>query len=61
MSKFTFTKSQTIDEFAEYLGVVRLTVSREIERGNLKAVKVGRSVRITPANAEAYLQKDEVA
>jgi excisionase family DNA binding protein len=56
----TFKKSQTVDEFAEYLGVVRLTVRREIKRGNLKAVRVGRSVRITPAAAEAYLAANEV-
>jgi excisionase family DNA binding protein len=59
-TKTTFSKSQTIDEFAAFLGVAPLTVSREIKRGNLGAVHVGRRVRITPAAAEAYLKKDEV-
>jgi excisionase family DNA binding protein len=59
MSKLTFQKSQTIDEFAEYLGVVPLTVRREIARGNLGALKIGKSVRITPAAAEAYLTRGE--
>ena len=55
----TFTKSLTVDEFAEYLGVVPLTIRREIDRGNLKAVNVGRRIRITPAHAEAYLKAGE--
>jgi excisionase family DNA binding protein len=50
-------RSQTIDEFAAYLSVAPLTVRREIKRGNLGAVHVGRSVRITPANVAAYLKK----
>ena len=59
MSQLTFEKSQTVNEFAEYLGVVPLTVYREIKRGNLASVKVGKNLRITPAQAEAYLTRGE--
>jgi excisionase family DNA binding protein len=54
------SKCFSVNGFAEYLGVVPLTVRREIDRKKIKAVKVGRRVVITPANAEAYLKANEV-
>lgn len=54
------SKCFSIESFADFLGVVPLTVRREIDRKKIKAVKVGRRVVITPANAEAYLKANEV-
>jgi excisionase family DNA binding protein len=46
---------QTVEEVAEYLNVVPLTVRRLIKAKKLKASKVARRVRIRPADLEAYL------
>jgi len=54
------SKCFSVDGFAEYLGVVPLTVRREIKAGRLRATHIGRRVVITPANAEAYLKANEV-
>ena len=39
-------KIYTAEELAEFLGVHRITIIREINRGKLKAFKVGREYRI---------------
>ncbi|MBA4544692.1 helix-turn-helix domain-containing protein [Thermoactinomyces daqus] len=53
-----FDKFYTIEEIAEILKVHDRTVRREIERGNLKAVKVGSVWRITHKDFEEYLEKN---
>lgn len=43
-----------LPEVAKRLRVSKRTLEREIERGRLAAVKIGRSVRIAPAALAAY-------
>ena len=53
----------TVGEVAEYLHVVTITVYRMIDRGDLKAVKVGRVWRVRREDLEQYLNRpvlDEV-
>lgn len=45
----------TPDEVAEWLRVPVRTVQRLYRSGNLRVVKVGRSVRIPSANVQAYI------
>src|SRR5699024_12099543 len=45
--------SYTVKEVAHMLGVAEVTVRREIERGNLPHIRIGRAVRIT-ATALTY-------
>jgi excisionase family DNA binding protein len=47
----------TTDEAAEFLKVNVRTILREIERGNLKAKKIGKGFRITRQSLEEYWQK----
>jgi excisionase family DNA binding protein len=47
----------TIPEIADALGVCSKTVRREIERGALKAVRVGRQIRIKSGDFAAYLNR----
>lgn len=47
----------TIPEIADALGVCTKTVRREIERGALRAFKVGRQFRITSGDYAAYLKR----
>jgi putative molybdopterin biosynthesis protein len=46
------------DEAAERLAVSRKTVYRLIDRGELRAVHVGRSVRIDPSDLGNYLNRE---
>ena len=45
----------TIHQIAEALGLCTKTVRREIERGALKAIRVGRQLRITSSAYGVYL------
>lgn len=45
----------TVNEVAEHLGVVPLTVRRMIKAKELKASKVRDRVRIRPSDVDAYL------
>ena len=45
----------TRKETAEYFGVDPKTISREIQRGKLKCIHVGRSIRITRQQIAAYV------
>ena len=45
-------KLMKVPEFAEVYGVHHDTVYRWIRQGKLKAVRVGRSVRVFPPKAE---------
>lgn len=48
-------------EVAELMGVSECTIYRLAnQKGGIKAVKVGRSVRFRPADLEAYLRAREV-
>lgn len=47
----------TVRTFAQLLGVDEKTVRREITRGRLPAVHIGRAIRIEPAEAQKYLRK----
>ena len=51
----------TPTEVAELARVSVSTVKREIERGELRAVHVGRQLRIDPADFRAYLNRAEGA
>jgi len=45
----------TIGEIAEWLGVDPVTVQREIHRGHLRALKVGRIYRVFPWDFADYV------
>jgi len=47
---------RTIDELAELWRVSRRTVQRAIRSGALRAHRIGRLVRISDADAAAFLQ-----
>jgi len=48
-----------ISEAGEMLGVSSKTFMREIDRGNLHGLKLGRSWRVRVAEIEAYLRRQE--
>lgn len=48
-----------VNEAAQLLSVSPKTVRREIARGNLRAVRVGRFLRIRTAELNAYLERLE--
>jgi excisionase family DNA binding protein len=45
----------SIDQLADYVGVSRRTVYNHIDKGTLKAVKVGGSLRIPVEEAKRYV------
>lgn len=49
-----------IPQCAEMIGVSDDTIRREIDRGRLRAVKIGRVWRIRISELEAYLRRSEV-
>jgi excisionase family DNA binding protein len=51
----------TIKQVAKYLQVVPITVYRMIDRGDLKASKVGRVWRIRYQDVQEYLERSEAA
>ena len=51
----------TRKETAEYFGVDPKTISREIQRGNLKCIHVGRSIRITRQQIATYIVQQGVS
>ena len=52
-------KFYTVEEIAKMLKVSHMTIRREIERGNLKAAKVGHVWRITEEELKSYLGREE--
>lgn len=50
----------SITEASRWLGVCVRTVRREIERGRLKAIRVGRSLRISVGELRAYVQRQTI-
>lgn len=47
----------TVREVAAELRVSRMTIYRFVEDGTLKSVRVGRSIRISRAAVDAYLEE----
>lgn len=47
-------------EVATLLGVSTMTIFREIHRGEMKATRVGRLVRIKPEDLTEYLRRKEI-
>ena len=50
----------SITEASRWLGVSIRTVRREIERGRLKAIRVGRAIRISVGELRAYVQRQQM-
>jgi len=50
-----------LDTAAQMLGVCTATIRREIDRGRLRAVKIGGIFRIRVAELHAYLKRQESA
>jgi excisionase family DNA binding protein len=50
----------TVAYVANILGVAQMTVHREIKRGNLRAYRIGHSVRIDAADLVAYMRNAEI-
>lgn len=48
----------TIPEVAELLKTSERTVKREIDDGNLKAIRVRRSERVRKSDLESYVNQD---
>jgi excisionase family DNA binding protein len=48
----------TVKEIARMCRVHELTIRRHIAQGKLKAVRVGKSIRIRQEDVEAYLAED---
>ena len=48
----------TINEFANALGVSRLTISRRIQAGVISAVKVGRNWKIPKTELQRIFEED---
>lgn len=53
-------RMRTAAEVAEALGVSRSTVVREIERGNLRASRVGTQIRVSDDDVREYLLRNKV-
>lgn len=53
-------RMRTAAEVAELLGVSRSTVIREIERGRLRASRVGTQIRLSDDDVREYLLRNKV-
>jgi len=51
----------TVNEVAERLRIHPITVRRHIKAGRLRAVRVGRNVRLREADLEAFLRPEAVS
>lgn len=51
-------KVLTMKQAAKIMNVHTLTVRREIERGNLKAFPVGKSIRIRESVLKEYMNRE---
>ena len=45
-----------VNDVADRLSVAGVTVRRLISRGDLKAIRVGKAIRVRPEDVESYLQ-----
>lgn len=50
----------TMDQVAERLQITRMTVYRLIRKGDIKAIKIGSSVRIPENSFAEYLENNEI-
>lgn len=50
-------KFLTVAEVAQMMRVSKMTVYRLVHNGDLPALRVGRSFRVTEQDVDAYLQK----
>lgn len=53
------TKFYTVDEIAEKLMVTKYAVREWIKSGQLQAVKLGKSYRVTEEMFQAYIDKNK--
>jgi putative molybdopterin biosynthesis protein len=53
-------KTYTRDEAARILSVNPMTIWREIQRGRLRAFKVGKDIRITESALKEYIKNQEI-
>ena len=53
-------KLLTLPEVVEALKVSESTVRRRIREGSLKAIRIGRQLRVRPEDLEAFLRLHEV-
>ena len=47
-------------ELAKYLKVQPRTIQREVERGNLPAIRIGRQIRFTGKSILEYIAKNQI-
>lgn len=52
---------KTVPEAAAYLGVARDSVYRFIRQGDLRAIMVGKTLRIRPGDLDAYIDAHVVS
>ena len=45
-----------IDDVSKILNISNVTVRRQIKNGNLKAMKIGKSLRFDPKDIEIYVK-----
>jgi excisionase family DNA binding protein len=48
-------------EIQELLGISRAAAYQLLQRGEIASVRIGRSVRVTPADLEAFIQRSRSA
>ena len=51
----------TVQEVAELMRVSTMTVYRLIKSGELRAARIGRSIRLREREVEAYLERETIA
>lgn len=51
----------TVSEVAKHLRLSNMSVYREIKRGNLAALRVGKSYRVRASDLAEYLKASEVS
>jgi len=51
----------SLEDVAKALGVSKRTVTRQVDAGKLRAVKVGRSMKFKQEAIDEYLKKQEVS
>ena len=49
-----------VEEAARMLDVSACTVRREIDRGNLRACRLGRRIKVRVSELDAYLRRSEI-
>ena len=60
MEKINPKRYYTPKEMAEYLKVQTRTITREVERGNLQGLRVGRQIRFLGESILEYIAKNQI-